>query len=99
MVDISAAALYFSNVVFAFRATDYFAAGSAPSPILHFWSLGVEEQFYLFWPAIFLLVAYGAKKLRMRIGLCSFFLWRLKVSLLISMSAQDWPYLPFHSHM
>lgn len=69
MVDISAAALYVSNILFAFRTTDYFAAGSAPSPILHFWSLGVEEQFYLFWPAIFLLVAYGAKKLRMRVGI------------------------------
>lgn len=68
-IDISAAALYISNIVFAFRATDYFAAGSAPSPILHFWSLGVEEQFYLFWPAIFLLVAYGAQKLRVRIGI------------------------------
>jgi peptidoglycan/LPS O-acetylase OafA/YrhL len=68
-VDIAAAALYVSNIVFAFRATDYFAAGSAPSPILHFWSLGVEEQFYLFWPAIFLLVAYGARKLRIRIGI------------------------------
>lgn len=68
-IDISAAALYVSNIVFAFRATDYFAAGSAPSPILHFWSLGVEEQFYLFWPAIFLLVAYGARKLRVRIGI------------------------------
>jgi peptidoglycan/LPS O-acetylase OafA/YrhL len=68
-IDISAAALYISNIVFAFRATDYFAAGAAPSPILHFWSLGVEEQFYLFWPAIFLLVAYGAKKVRVRIGI------------------------------
>lgn len=67
-IDISAAALYVSNIVFAFRATDYFAAGSAPSPILHFWSLGVEEQFYLFWPAIFLMVAYGAKRLRIRVG-------------------------------
>ncbi len=66
--DIAAAALYISNIVFAFRATDYFAAGSAPSPILHFWSLGVEEQFYLFWPAIFLLVAFGAKKIRLRIA-------------------------------
>jgi peptidoglycan/LPS O-acetylase OafA/YrhL len=66
--DVSAAALYVSNIVFAFRATDYFAAGGAPSPILHFWSLGVEEQFYLFWPAIFLFVALGAKKIRFRIG-------------------------------
>ena len=68
-VDVASAALYVSNMVFAFRATDYFAAGSAPSPILHFWSLGVEEQFYIFWPAIFLLAAYGARRLRLRIGI------------------------------
>jgi peptidoglycan/LPS O-acetylase OafA/YrhL len=67
--DISAAALYVSNIVFAFRATDYFAAGAAPSPILHFWSLGVEEQFYLFWPAIFLLTAFRAREIRIRIGI------------------------------
>ena len=67
--DVSAAALYISNMVFAFRATDYFAAGVAPSPVLHFWSLGVEEQFYIFWPAIFLIFAYGARRLRFRIGI------------------------------
>ncbi len=67
--DVAAATLYVSNMVFAYRATDYFAAGSAPSPILHFWSLGVEEQFYLLWPAIFLLAVYGARRFRVRIGL------------------------------
>ena len=67
--DVAAATLYVSNMVFAYRATDYFAAGSAPSPILHFWSLGVEEQFYLLWPAIFLLAMYGARRFRVRIGL------------------------------
>ncbi len=66
--DVAAATLYVSNMVFAYRATDYFAAGSAPSPILHFWSLGVEEQFYLLWPAIFLLAVYGARRFRVRIG-------------------------------
>lgn len=67
--DVAAAALYVSNMRFAFQATDYFAAASAPSPILHFWSLGVEEQFYLFWPAIVLLIARGARKPRRRIGI------------------------------
>lgn len=67
--DVAAATLYVSNMVFAYRATDYFAAGSAPSPILHFWSLGVEEQFYLLWPAIFLLAVYGARRFRIRVGL------------------------------
>ncbi len=67
--DVAAAALYVSNMRFAFQATDYFAAASSPSPILHFWSLGVEEQFYVFWPAIVLLIARGAKKPTRRIGI------------------------------
>lgn len=52
--DVAAAALYVSNMRFALQATDYFAPVGTPSPILHFWSLGIEEQFYLFWPALVL---------------------------------------------
>jgi peptidoglycan/LPS O-acetylase OafA/YrhL len=50
--DGAAAALYVSNYRFALSATDYFAADAPPSPLLHFWSLGVEEQFYLLWPLL-----------------------------------------------
>jgi len=53
--DAAAAALYVSNLRFAAQATDYLAAGAAQSPFLHFWSLAVEEQFYLVWPALILL--------------------------------------------
>ncbi|MCU1404877.1 MAG: hypothetical protein JWQ43_1180, partial [Glaciihabitans sp.] len=49
--DGIAAALYVPNVVFAVRETNYLA-GTAPSPFQHFWSLGVEEQFYLVWPVL-----------------------------------------------
>jgi peptidoglycan/LPS O-acetylase OafA/YrhL len=55
--DGVAASLYASNLRFAFQATDYLQSELAPSPLLHLWSLGVEEQFYLFWPALLLLVA------------------------------------------
>jgi peptidoglycan/LPS O-acetylase OafA/YrhL len=58
--DGVAAGLYVSNIRFALKATDYLQAELAPSPLLHLWSLGVEEQFYLFWPAL-LLVATRAR--------------------------------------
>ena len=63
--DTISAALYVSNIRFAVQATDYLGAELAPSPVLHFWSLSVEEQFYLFWPTL-LAIAAGATFLRGR---------------------------------
>ncbi|MGH9055065.1 MAG: acyltransferase family protein [Acidimicrobiales bacterium] len=50
--DGLASALYVANYRFAFTQTDYLGGTGAPSPFLHFWSLGVEEQFYLVWPLL-----------------------------------------------
>lgn len=58
--DGFAAASYFANMRFASQATHYLTGGPSHSPLLHYWSLSVEEQFYLVWPGLFALMAAPA---------------------------------------
>ncbi len=59
------AAFFAANIRFATTGVDYFAQGQAPSPMQHYWSLSVEEQFYLVWPLLLLgLVALAAARAR-----------------------------------
>ncbi|HRO63184.1 acyltransferase family protein [Thermomonas sp.] len=51
-----------SNVWFAHATGGYFDAPAAAQPLLHTWSLSVEEQFYLVWPALLLLASRWAKR-------------------------------------
>ncbi len=50
--DIAASALYVVNWRMASSSVDYLAHEGLPSPVQHFWSLSVEEQYYVVWPLL-----------------------------------------------
>lgn len=54
--DARSAALYVANWHYVDVARDYFAEGVQSSPFLHFWSLSIEEQFYVVFPVLLLVV-------------------------------------------
>ncbi|MFI2103377.1 acyltransferase family protein [Isoptericola sp. NPDC019693] len=64
--EVAAAALYVENWALARSATDYLAAEDLPSPVQHYWSLSVEEQFYVLWPVLIGLTVLLAVRLRRR---------------------------------
>ena len=59
MWDSIWASLFAANVHFAQQGTDYFARAQPPSPLQNFWTLAIEEQFYLVWPSLLVTVLVG----------------------------------------
>jgi peptidoglycan/LPS O-acetylase OafA/YrhL len=60
--DIISSALYVANWHFAAQSIDYFAQEAEPSPVLHLWSLAIEEQFYVVWPTLILAVTWFQRR-------------------------------------
>jgi peptidoglycan/LPS O-acetylase OafA/YrhL len=56
--DVIGAALYVVNWVLAGRAVSYLQSDALPSPVQHYWSLAVEEQFYVVWPLLLVVATW-----------------------------------------
>ncbi|WP_353947781.1 acyltransferase family protein [Sporolactobacillus sp. Y61] len=71
--DAVAAIFYVSNWWYIFYNVSYFDSFSNPSLLTHFWSLAVEEQFYLIWP-LFLIIVLKFKKIRRHLFVITVFM-------------------------
>ena len=67
--DATWAALFAANLRFAGQGVDYLASQAAPSPMQHFWSLAVEEQFYFVWPAALVVLLWCGRRRALHICL------------------------------
>ena len=66
--EVIASAFNVVNWVFAASESDYLQQGASASPVQHFWSLAVEEQFYILWPLLLVLVALLTRRRNPYVG-------------------------------
>ena len=85
----TAAGVAFVSNLFQLNQTGYFAPDAAENPLLHLWSLGIEEQFYIFWPLLLVLL-FGSKYRRIRIAAIAAASFGL--SLLIFLGLKEWSF-------
>ncbi|MEN1925983.1 acyltransferase family protein [Luteimonas sp. MJ293] len=65
LFQVVSSALYVQNWYLSWSSVDYLAAENAPSPVLHYWSLSIEEQFYILWPIVMVVVGWILTRLKL----------------------------------
>lgn len=102
--DATAAALNVINIRLAVEGTDYMNADQPPSPLQHYWSLAVEEQFYLVWPLMLIALIWLAsrwKKIDITKAIVAVLaltvVWSLLVSIDRSGDSPIWSYFGIHT--
>lgn len=90
--DIAAASLYISNYFFALWQMDYQNLDAIPPVVIHYWSLAVEEQFYLLWPLIIYLLYKFGKRRTVGIGIAVITLISFLLSLYLTSVSPLWAF-------
>ncbi|ABK04567.1 acyltransferase 3 [Arthrobacter sp. FB24] len=91
--QVLASAFYVQNWVLAADSVDYLAAGAGASPVQHYWSLSVEEQFYLVWPLFLISLLWivkrlgGSRRLTVSLGVATATVVSFAVSLISTASS------------
>jgi peptidoglycan/LPS O-acetylase OafA/YrhL len=94
----ASAMLFVSNLLFPYQGQDYFSDSVTPSPYLHTWSLGIEEQFYIFWPLLILLAVAVARRTRvparrmLQLLFAGTFVVSFATSVWLTTAAPDWAF-------
>ena len=97
--DAIASGGFVANIVFAQRGTDYLQSALPPSALQHYWSLAVEEQFYVVWPALLALLLWrgiGARS-RATIGIAAISAASLVVCIWQTSTSQPWAFFGLHA--
>jgi len=93
--DAVAGAAFVANIRFYAVGTDYLTSQLPPSPLLHFWSLAVEEQFYFVWPAMLMVLVRVMRISRRTLGIVMAAMWLVSLVVCIRFTSNDQPWAFF----
>lgn len=104
-VQIVASAIYVQNWVVAWLEIDYLGSENIASPVQHFWSLSIEEQFYFVWPLVMITVMGFSRRIGMSLqrliflALSAIFFLSFYFSLVVTNEDKEWAYFATHTRM